>query len=134
MRKRPRRALCFSSLHFSLIAFLRVPLYNAENQGIDTGRLAFGEATVEEGLSFTISKDEAETKRLAALLRKLLGTQPPEGANIVLVSHSGNLKEATGIWPESEGVIHIFQPHADGGFVHIGKVLPDKWGDLVRSR
>ena len=101
---------------------------------IDTGRLAFGEATVEEGLSFTISKDEAETKRLAALLRKLLGTQPPEGANIVLVSHSGNLKEATGIWPESEGVIHIFQPHADGGFVYIGKVLPDKWGDLVRSR
>jgi phosphohistidine phosphatase SixA len=101
---------------------------------IDTGRLAFGEATVDAGLSFAISKDEAETQRLATALRKLLGTQPPEGGNIVLVSHTANLKEATGIWPKSEGVTHIFQPHADGGFLHIGEVLAEDWVELVRSQ
>jgi len=101
---------------------------------IDTGRLAFGEATVEEALGFAISKDAAETKRLAAVLRKLLGTQPPAGANIVLVSHSANLKEATGIWPKSEGDAHIFQPHADGEFVHIGKVLVEEWLELTRAQ
>jgi phosphohistidine phosphatase SixA len=101
---------------------------------VDTGRLAFGEVTVEEGLNFAISKDAAETKRLATALRKLLGTQPPEGANIVLVSHSANLKEATGVWPKSEGVTHIFQPHEDGGFLHIGEVLAEEWVELVRSQ
>jgi hypothetical protein len=98
------------------------------------GKLAFGEVTISEDLLFAISKDEQETKRLAAALRTLLGTKPPDGANTVLISHSVNLKEATDILPKSEGEAHIFDPHAVGGRSHIGRVLPEEWGELVKLK
>lgn len=98
---------------------------------IDTARLAFGEFTVSEDLVWTLGQPEAETKRLGEALRKLLGTKPSKGTNTVLVSHMANIKEAVGIWPEPEGVAHIFQPTEDGGFSHLGKVLPEEWAELI---
>lgn len=99
---------------------------------VETGKLAFGQVTVSEGLHFAMGAGETEIKTLAAYLRKLLGSKPPRGANTVVVSHTANLREAAGIWPKPEGVAHIFQPHGDGGFSHMGMVLPHEWVELAR--
>ncbi len=101
---------------------------------VDTGRLAFGKVTIIDELGFAISQTEAETKRLADALRKLLGMKPPMGANTVLVSHTANLKEAARVWPKPEGVAHIFEPQEDGGFLHVAKVLPEEWAELARLK
>jgi len=101
---------------------------------IDTGKLAFGEVTIVPDLEFAIAKSEPEAKRLGAVLRTLLGTKPPPDANTVVVAHSANLKEAVGIWPQPEGAAHVFHPQDDGRPVHIDRVGPEQWPELVPSR
>lgn len=98
---------------------------------IDTAKLAFGKYTVVADLVWTLGQPEAETRRLAQALRKLLGTRPPEGTNTVLVSHTANLKEAVGIWPEPEGAVYIFQPREDGGVSYLGYIGPGEWTALI---
>jgi broad specificity phosphatase PhoE len=101
---------------------------------IEMGKLAFGDATVSDDLTFAISQNEEEAKRLAAALRRLLGAKPPEGTTTVLISHTANLKEATGIWPKLEAEAHIFEPHGDGTFSHIRQVLLEEWAELVKLK
>jgi phosphohistidine phosphatase SixA len=101
---------------------------------IEMGKLAFGEVRISDDLTFAISQNEDEAKRLAAALRKLLGTKPPQGTNTVLISHTANLKESTGIWPKLEAEAHIFKPHEDGSFSHIRQVLLDEWTEFVKPR
>ena len=98
---------------------------------IDSGQLAFGKASIVQDLRFTIREDEAETARMAAVLRAILAHQPPQGANIVVIAHTANLKEATGIWPKPEGGAYVFQPDGEGGFVPVGTIPPDAWAALV---
>lgn len=98
---------------------------------IDTARLAFGKFTVLADLVWTLGQPEAETRRLAEALRKLLGTSPPAGTNTVVVSHTANLKEAVGIWPEPEGAVYIFQPREDGGAASLGSIRPEEWTALT---
>jgi phosphohistidine phosphatase SixA len=100
---------------------------------IDTAKLAFGKFTVMADLVWTLGQPETETQRLAKALRKLLGTQPPKGANTVLVSHTANLKEAVGIWPEPEGAVYVFLPREDGGVSHLGSIGPEEWTTLTQT-
>jgi phosphohistidine phosphatase SixA len=101
---------------------------------IEMGKLAFGNPTVSDDLTFAISQNEEEAKRLAAALRRLLGAKPPEGTTTVLISHTANLKEATSIWPKFEAEAHIFEPHEDGTFSHIRQVLLEEWAEFVRLK
>lgn len=101
---------------------------------LETGKLAFGEVLVSDMLSSAISQSRAETDRSAAALRARLGEHPPLGTNTVLVSHTANLKEATGIWPDPEGVAIVFRPHETTGFSFVAKVLPEQWADLGGER
>lgn len=101
---------------------------------IETGKLGFGEVTIVQDLEFAISRSESETKRLAAVLRELLGTTTARGTNTVVVAHTANLKEATGIWPDPEGAAHIFKPEGSGRFVHLGRVGPEEWAELARLK
>jgi hypothetical protein len=98
---------------------------------IDTAKLAFGKFTIVADLVWTLGQPEAETRRLAEALRKLLGTQPSKGTNTVLVSHTANLKEAVGVWPEPEGAMYIFQPREDGGVSYLGNIGPEEWTALT---
>jgi phosphohistidine phosphatase SixA len=98
---------------------------------IDTAKLAFGKFTVVADLVWTLGQSEAETQRRTEALRKLLGTQPPKGTNTVLVSHTANLKEAMGLWPEPEGVMYIFQPREDGSVFYLGNIGPEEWMALT---
>lgn len=94
---------------------------------VDTAQLAFGKMVKSNDLRFTISTDEAETKRLSMALQKLLSTVPANGTNSVIVAHTGNLKEAAKVWPKPEGVVHVFKPLGNKGFKHIGRIAPDQW-------
>ena len=59
----------------------------------------------------------------------MLRTPPPNGTNTVIVSHTANLKEAVGIWPKPEGVIHVFKPRQDQS-IYVGKITPNAWKNL----
>lgn len=98
---------------------------------IDTAELAFGKFTVSTDLVWVLGQPEAETQRLAKALRTSLGIRPSKGTNTVLVSHTANLKEAVGIWPEPEGALYIFLPGADGGTSYVGRIAPEEWATLT---
>lgn len=101
---------------------------------VDTGKLAFGEITISEDLRTSVSGSKEETDSLAAALRRLLASKPPQGANNVIVGHSSSLKDATDIWAQPEGVAHVFQPNADGGFSHLGRIPPEEWTEFAKVK
>ena len=100
----------------------------------DTSQLAFGSFETSEVLAFTMRDDEARTTQRAASLRQMLATAPASGKNTVVVAHTSNLKDATGIWPKSEAMAVVFRPLAAGGFEHVGDILPEEWVELARWR
>jgi phosphohistidine phosphatase SixA len=53
-----------------------------------------------------------ENQRRAQVLRKLLGTAPPAGKNLIIMSHRPNLQDAVAsyLWDVAEGEVVIFQP------------------------
>ncbi len=93
----------------------------------DTAELAFGSSVVRRELRFGVGDDLLQTSKLAASLQTLLSTPPALGTNTVLVSHTANLKEATGIWPQPEGAAYVFKPLQDQGFEFLGRIPPNSW-------
>jgi phosphohistidine phosphatase SixA len=103
-------------------------------RSIDTAKLAFGRADIAEDLKHTVTAEEDVAARQAQALRNMLATAPGvAGTNTVLSGHSGNLQEATEIWPKPEGVAIIFKPEANGKFSYIATVPPTYWQELVRK-
>jgi phosphohistidine phosphatase SixA len=100
----------------------------------DTAELAFGRFEVDRDLYFALNVDSQERERLADVLRQMLGTRAPAGGNTMIVAHSVNLREATGIWPKPEAVAYVFRPLGDGHFQPIAKVLPDEWARLAGGK
>lgn len=101
---------------------------------IDSAKLAFGRAEIIDDLRQGVDADEATAERRARALRKMLATVPSEsGTNTALSGHTGNLQEATGIWPKPEGVAIVFKPGADGKFTYIATILPEHWQEFVRG-
>jgi phosphohistidine phosphatase SixA len=97
----------------------------------DTAKLAFGEVRILADLRFALVEDRQSTDLLAAKLRDLLSSPPPPGTNVVIVSHTANLKEAVGIWPKPEGVTALFKPLETGELGYFGMVQPEDWSTLI---
>ena len=97
---------------------------------MDTAKLAFGRAKNSDELRFTITENAEQTLALSSALKKRLAHVPPAGVNNVIVSHTGNLKEAANIWPKPEGVLHVFHPLGNENFEHLGHIGPDQWVEL----
>ena len=98
---------------------------------IDTAKLAFGKFSVVADLVWTLGQPEAETRRLAEALRKLLGTQPPKGTNTVLVSHTGE-PQRSGRDMARTGRRRLYLPAGeDGGVSHLGNIGPEEWTALT---
>ena len=70
-----------------------------------------------------------ENQRRAGALKKLLGTAPPAGKNLIVVSHRSNLQDAAGkdLGDVAEGEVVVFQPLGDGKFKLIARVPADVW-------
>ncbi|MEK7989951.1 MAG: histidine phosphatase family protein [Thiotrichaceae bacterium] len=94
---------------------------------VDTANLAFGQASARPELTYAAALEtEEERAEYSDTLVQLLGMKPEEGKNTIIVSHSVNLEEATGILPKPEGVIHIFKP-TEEGYEHVGEIKPNFW-------
>jgi phosphohistidine phosphatase SixA len=105
-------------------------------RAIETGRLAFGDAVptvdvAEGGLVVT----PVENNRRTAAMRKLAGTAPPAGTNVVVVSHKPNILDAFGKdWFDiREGEASVFKPDGSGGYKFIVRVQADEWKKLAES-
>jgi phosphohistidine phosphatase SixA len=104
-------------------------------RAVDTGVLfGFGEVTTtadvaEGGLVVT----PIENNRRTAALRKLAGTAPTAGGNIIIVSHKPNIMDAFGKdWFDvREGEASIFRPDGSGGYRLIVRVQADQWSKLA---
>ena len=99
---------------------------------VDTAQTAFAQVDIAPLLRATFNENEQSTKQLLAYLGEKLTEVPPEGTNSVLVSHSANLREVTGIWPKPEGVVHVFKPNGES-YRHIGKILPEQWREYLNE-
>ena len=93
----------------------------------DTARLAFGRHEVSHDLRFGLGEDAVRTRQLSRALKEMLSTRPPDDTNTVLISHTANLKEATGLWPKPEGSAYIFKPLEGKEFEFVGKLTPGDW-------
>ncbi|PQO24405.1 hypothetical protein C2I36_03160 [Rhodobacteraceae bacterium WD3A24] len=90
----------------------------------DTGRLAFGDITVDPGL-LSIENAGGPAGRLDHL-RGLLSNPVTGAGNRVLVSHRGNLLFAAGIHLAAAEAA-VFRPDGAAGFTLIGRVAAEDW-------
>jgi phosphohistidine phosphatase SixA len=93
----------------------------------DTAQLAFGRYRVDDHLYFAVVVEKEQRAKQAAWLRNMLSIPPREGTNRVIVSHTANLREATGIWPKPEGVAWVIRPQGNGQYEALGKIEPSFW-------
>jgi phosphohistidine phosphatase SixA len=70
-----------------------------------------------------------ENERRAKVLRELLSTLPPNGKNVVIVSHKPNLQDAAGkeFGDVAEAETVVFKPLGDGTFKLVTRVPSDTW-------
>jgi phosphohistidine phosphatase SixA len=106
-------------------------------RAVETGTLlGFGDVTstpdVSEG-GLVVSPDE--NTRRAQALRKLAGTPPPAGNNVVIVSHKPNIMDAFGKdWFDvREGEASVFKPDGQGGYKPVVRIPASEWSALVKA-
>jgi phosphohistidine phosphatase SixA len=103
-------------------------------RAIETGKLAFGDATptadVSEGGQVVTP---IENNRRTAAMRKLAATAPPAGTNVVVVSHKPNILDAFGKdWFDiREAETSVFKPDGSGGYKFVVRVQADEWKKLA---
>lgn len=102
-------------------------------RALETARLAFGRVEAEPGLTHTIDADAATARARAAVLVRLLSTPPSDGSLTVLAGHTGNLMEASGLWPAPEGVTLVFRPEGNGRFRFVARIPSERWAPLARQ-
>jgi len=94
---------------------------------LETGRLAFGEVEPSEILSVGDELSYAEKAERALAVRKLLGTAPEPGTDVVLITHTGTLLYSFGLETRPEGVAHVFRPGPAGIATYLGALAPEDW-------
>ena len=120
---------------------LRIPVGQVHSslfqRAVDTGTLmGFGDVTAsadytEGGLVVT----PIENNRRAAALRKIAGTTPPPGTNIIVVTHKPNILDAFGKdWFEvREGEATVFKPDGNGGYRLVARIQAGDWSKLAQA-
>ena len=98
---------------------------------VETGRLAFGKATPTEALAVGDALSMDGKLGRASEIRKLLDTAPPQGSNVVLITHTGNLLYAFGLDSRPEGVAHVFRPTGTGRASYLGRIDPAQWKQIA---
>jgi phosphohistidine phosphatase SixA len=120
------------------IRALRIPIGTVVSSPFcrtkDTAQLAFGRSAISHDLYFAIDADADQIKRQTGSLRRMLSTPPIPGTNTVIVAHSANLHEATGIWAKPEGAAFVFRPTPGGQYQIVATILPAEWGNIDTPR
>lgn len=100
-------------------------------RAMETAAIVFGKGEKADELRYATRLTPEEAKAANEWVKKQLATAPAAGTNVVLVSHTANLKDATGIWPKNDGDINVFKPNGDGSFTHVGTITPEEWPGLT---
>ena len=76
-----------------------------------------------------------ENNRRAAALRKMAGTMPPAGTNVIVVTHKPNILDAFGKdWFDvREGEASVFKPDGNGGYKSIVRIQAGDWSRLAQG-
>jgi phosphohistidine phosphatase SixA len=120
---------------------LKIPVGEVQTsqfqRAVDTGTLlGFGEvkatADISEG-GLVVSPNE--NNRRTQALRKLAGSPPPAGTNVVIVSHKPNILDAFGKdWFDiREGEASVFKPDGSGGYKLIVRIQASEWSKLAQA-
>jgi phosphohistidine phosphatase SixA len=120
---------------------LKIPVGEVQTslfqRAVDTGTLlGFGDAKptadVTEG-GLVVSPNE--NNRRAQALRKLAGTAPLAGSNVVIVSHKPNIMDAFGKdWFDlREGEASVFKPDGNGVYKLVVRVQASEWAKLAAN-
>jgi phosphohistidine phosphatase SixA len=106
-------------------------------RAVDTGTLlGFGDVKTSPDITeggLVVSPNE--NNRRTAALRKLAGTPPMPGSNVVIVSHKPNIMDAFGKdWFDvREGEASVFKPDGNGGHALIVRVQASEWSKLAQT-
>lgn len=100
-------------------------------RAVETAMIVFGKGQKAEELRYATRLSPEEAKAANDWVKKQLSKVPAAGTNAFLVSHTANLKDATGIWPKNDGDINVFKPNGDGTFTHVGTITPEEWPGLT---
>ncbi|HYC16988.1 MAG TPA: histidine phosphatase family protein [Pseudolabrys sp.] len=106
-------------------------------RAIDTGAL-MGFGDVEASADYTeggLVVTPIENNRRTAALRKIAGTVPPAGTNIIVVTHKPNILDAFGKdWFDvREGEASVFKPDRNGGYKPIVRIQAADWSKLAHA-
>jgi hypothetical protein len=83
-------------------------------------------------LAYGLRESAERRKEMSTQLRTLLAQPPAKGTNTVIVSHNGNLRDATNLWPKEEGDMHVFRPSVSG-FEHVAEIPGTQWAVWART-
>jgi phosphohistidine phosphatase SixA len=98
-------------------------------------QLSFGFAESEPTLQFyeAFPREEWPT-HIAAFQQVLSATTPPPGANVVMVSHSPNIRDTASVDLPVEGGAAILSPTPGGGTpTLVARVLPTEWATWAEA-
>jgi phosphohistidine phosphatase SixA len=98
---------------------------------LDVGEVTASVDVAEGGLVVS----PRENERRAKALRELLSTPPPEGTNVVIVSHKPNLQDAAGkeFGDLAEAEVVVFRPLGGGKFKVVARVAsPETWAGWAK--
>jgi phosphohistidine phosphatase SixA len=96
----------------------------------ETAELAFGRATIVPALTGIPAEMVGSYSGRVRALRRLLGTRPREGDNIVIVGHIANLEAATKVEIE-EGDAAVFEPLGESHYRLVATLPASAWPQLV---
>ena len=117
----------FRALKIPVAAVLSSKFWRAQEAAklLEVGKVETSLDLAEGGL--VVSPNE--NQRRAQVLRKLLGTAPPAGKNVVIVSHKPNLQDAAGkdLGDVAEGEVVIFQPMGENKSKVMARVPVPVW-------
>lgn len=112
------------------IKALEIPLGNVLSSPYcrckDTAASVFGNFHIEKDLSFSMTRDKEESKRLGERLYDMMMQSEASANNAVFVGHTSNLRDGLGVWPKPEGVFVVFQKK-DNGLIFKGMIKPNEW-------
>ena len=98
----------------------------------ETAELAFGKQVVEtdEVLLPLPGLGKPGNDEAIVEAARLVGEQPEDDSNTVLVSHISTIEPVTGATPEEAGAA-VFEPQGDGEFRLVAEVAPGGWAKLL---
>jgi phosphohistidine phosphatase SixA len=100
-------------------------------RALEQARLSFGQAQPEPSLVLPDFLTAQDRQRNTETLLRILATPPPSNTNVVMVSHSPNVRDAVGVDLPVEGGAVILKPEAGARPTVVLKLLPTEWGTLA---